>query len=338
MGQWWNLFNIDKRQKAKKVRRGFGEFSEYIFSGHDWLVKLLAPPDFPDTIPSVFLSPSKYDEGNLISLLLLPAELHAAIFAYIPSLDDAACLAATHRRLAAEGCRRVLQLRREECAYWGSWAGDRIIAAGSYTRRLPDNVLTPAEEAEMSMEGATHFYSFAYHHYERLPPALYDRKFDSEGGYVQDENGAPAVMGQEGDKPAIRRVSRKSDYLRVRLLLESSAPRYSSQGSWALCNTSRRLYVRASALASLKIPQTSHCVEGPFMKGKDTAMDLGTLAIILTTWSSVIRDFGTVGPWAGDRLAVTVVEELEDAEGWDDVTAMGLEVVKECVMVNDRAL
>lgn len=42
--------NVDKRQKSRKVR---GKYLEFIFNGHNWLVKLLARPNYPDAIPAL---------------------------------------------------------------------------------------------------------------------------------------------------------------------------------------------------------------------------------------------------------------------------------------------
>lgn len=130
------------------------------------------------------------------------------------------------------------------------------------------------------------------------------------------------------------------DHLRIRLLLQNTAPRYTSQGAWGLCNISRKEYIRASALTTLELSgcrQTGCSVEGPLVKGGNTVVDLGTLTLMMTSWSDDLGDVGTVGPWAGDRLAVTVLGQLE-GEGWEDVSAMGLRVVKECVRANESAL
>ncbi|VDB91938.1 unnamed protein product [Peniophora sp. CBMAI 1063] len=321
MGQYWELFNIDKRQKGEGVS---GKIPEFIFRNHDWLVKLLARPEFPDTAPAYYSSsvdPSKGDPG---SFSVTPPEVIAAIFSCIPSLDDAICLAVAHRLLASEGFRRALELRREEHKHWGSWVGDRIITAGDYLDVLPKGMLTPAELEEIDGEGE--FYYFASENYERNPPLSPPTTYISKGKrYTIDS--------------ALQRVSPGTgDYLRIRLLLESTAPCFAQQGTWALCNMSRKKYLRASELAKMKIPgqdvQYRCTTEGPFVKGPKTVIGLGTAAIILTTDSSDMGDVGTYGPWAGNRLSIAMVEELE-GEGWEDASVTCLKTVKQCVMAND---
>ena len=268
------------------------------------------------------------------SLLSLPAELHAIIFAYVTSLDDAVCLTVSHRILAPEGYRRVAELRREDCAHWGSWAGERIITAGDYTDELPEELLTPGEEAEMVMEGAR-FYNFGYHHYQYHLPLT--RRTCDVSTHVDL---AAKGLRSEVVMQRVPLSEASGDYLRAHLLLESTSPRYASHGTWALCNMSCKTYVRANALATLELPgdrQTGCLVEGPFVKGKNTVVDLGTLAIIMTSWSGDVGDVGTIGPWAGDRLSIAPVEELE-GEGWDDVTRMGLTAAKKCVVANEGPL
>ena len=71
------------------------------------------------------------NKSDLGSLSVAAPEVIAAIFEKITSVDDAICLAITHRLLSFEGFRKVDQLRRDE-HNWGNWAGDRIITAGDY--------------------------------------------------------------------------------------------------------------------------------------------------------------------------------------------------------------
>ena len=65
MGQYWQLYvphalttgwmlisvcrlNLDKRQTGDLVG---AKFMEFIFSGYDWFVALLARPEVPDRVP-----------------------------------------------------------------------------------------------------------------------------------------------------------------------------------------------------------------------------------------------------------------------------------------------
>lgn len=198
--------------------------------------------------------------------------------------------------------------------------------------------------------GGTRFWNFGYQHYAPHLPLAWttfdenDSSYDSEDEHwIEDDEGnfERQFERKEAVKTAMQRVSRDTvcDYLRVRLLLEATVPRYNSQVAWALCNLSRKAYVRATPLATLTMPrhwQTGCSVDGPFVKGIHTVVDLGTVALILSSWSGDLSNVGIVGPWAGDRLAVAAIEEL--GAGWEDVSEMGMELVKQCVSYNSRGL
>ncbi|KZV65733.1 hypothetical protein PENSPDRAFT_115930 [Peniophora sp. CONT] len=180
MGQYWLLLNVDKRQTGQGVS---GKFPEFIFNGHSWLVRLLARPgpEFNEPVPAYYVSPPSSDKTELGSLSRIPMELIAAIFSSISSSDDAVCLAAAHRVLAPEGFRRLLELRREECRYWGSWAGDRLITSGDYARTPPAGMLLPAEAEELGEATLFDYAYYAYEHYEQSPPLFRDLFYMHQG-------------------------------------------------------------------------------------------------------------------------------------------------------------
>ncbi|VDB91937.1 unnamed protein product [Peniophora sp. CBMAI 1063] len=318
MRRKWNLFNTDKREKAWTAS---GVYESLIFAPHEWLVKLLARPNFSDTVPAYYLDPYKSDKDELGALARLPEELLIYIVS-LTSLDDAACLASTHRLLALEGFFHVRKLQRRKCAHWGSWAGDRIVTVGDSASVLPPGILSPEEEAET--EG--HFFNFAWDRYERRPTT--DGMALNCAG---DEAGVPHA--------ALKRLSRheRGDHIRIRLLLKSTRPRYTSTGSWALCNVDRKQYVRANVLADMKMrgywPHAGWA-EGPFVRRTSRVIDLGGLALIMTAGSEDIGATGSVPPWAGDRLTVTTVGDLSEP-GWEDVSSTGRSMAEDCIIADD---
>lgn len=246
-------------------------------------------------------------------------------------MDDAVCLAVTHRLLGYEGFRRVVRLRRRENSVYGSWAGARILTAGEYIRELPKGMLTAAEDEEMKKHKDWHpqlgFFHYATDVYKWVAP--HDWVHPSI---------PPAA--RPGDKPALKRVSRhRRDKLRVRLLLEDTSRYYDPRATWALCNLDRQEYIRASAVASMKIHgprrkvvQEGSRVEGPFVTGDNTVVDLGTVAIVLTASGQSVQR-----PWAGECLEILDIARLR-GEGWKDVSRWGVDLVHSCVKMYEGML
>ncbi|VDB91924.1 unnamed protein product [Peniophora sp. CBMAI 1063] len=311
----WHMLNIDDREKADGVR---GKFPEFIFDGHDWIVKLLAQPklpsaDSPEAVPKYYTEAlnDKWHELGALSVLL--PELIAIIFSHVEYMDDAACLAVTHRLLGYEGFRRAVELRRWEWYYLGRWRYARIITLGSGVKTLPKGLLDETEQEEMKRDASS--YGLFYDMDKR---SRWAAPFDMAWHYRDWQL-----------KPALARISHlRSDELRIRLLIQDTSPTYAPQSTWALCNFDTREYIRAGAIANMKIPgsegrmlQVGSVADGPFIRGKRKVVDLGTVAIILTAWPC----YQSGGQWAGHRLEICRVRTLS-RKNWKDVSrwAVGL--------------
>jgi hypothetical protein len=214
----------------------------------------------------------------------------------------------------------------------GSWAGKRIITAEEWTtRELPKGMLTAEEEEGVKKKGSRMWCGLRFWCYEMHQHP--------------EQHIADYLARLYGDilKPALQRVSPScsGDYLRVRLLLEDTSPRYQSDATYALCNKDRNQCVRASALANMrivlpsrKVVQERSSVDGPFLRGDKVMFDLGSLAIILTSWANpVIKD----GPWAGERVGIWKVDNVPPNK-LQDVSKWAIKIAKDCAkeMYNRR--
>ncbi|KZV65726.1 hypothetical protein PENSPDRAFT_756261 [Peniophora sp. CONT] len=329
MDRDWTIYCIDRRAQVKGL---YAAFPDFIFEGHDWVTKLLACPSFPDSKapPSYYLAASVDKRHELGALSVIPMEIIGHIFSYLSSTDDAVSLAVAHRLLCHEGFRRVMRLRNRGDKRMGSWAGKRIIADEKWTgRELPKGMLTAEEEEEKKKTGGR-WCGLSYWCW-KVPQ--------------RPERHIEIMAALYGDiiNPALQRVSSScsGDYLRVRLLLEDTSPRYQSGATYALCNKDRNQCVRASALANMrivlpsrKVVQERSSVDGPFLRGDKVMFDLGSLAIILTSWANpLIKD----GPWAGERIGIWKVDNVPPNK-LQDVSKWAIKIAKDCAkeMYNRR--
>ncbi|VDB91930.1 unnamed protein product [Peniophora sp. CBMAI 1063] len=307
----WHLANIDQRRKATGVN---GRLPELMSAGNDrdWIVKLLAPPIFPSSrsVPAYYLTPTIERKHELGALSVLPPEIIAHIFSHLKSADDAICLAVTHRLLGHDGFRRVWRLRRRGFSHLGSWAGDRIITIEDGASDVPNNILTVEElkEVRKVSKGRRGLYHYVGKHY----------------GWANAQRECTCIACVEN--PALARVLLGTgDHLRVRLLLSDTTPQYDMRGNWALCNLDTKEYARAKAIAKARFLyhadyQRGSSVNGPFVSGPETVLYLGSLALILTTWS---KRGGIRGPWAGNRLVICDVDTLK-SQKWEDMSDWGV--------------
>lgn len=108
------------------------------------------------------------------------------------------------------------------------------------------------------------------------------------------------------------------DVSRMKVMLRTS---YTTSQGWALCNLSKKEYVRADEIARM----TKSTCRGPWIKH---TVNLGMVLLLRTTWSSAelveIKDpKGDMhrGVWAGDRFEITTLNRLKGGQkGWKDVS------------------
>ena len=239
------------------------------------------------------------------NLLRLPNELLATIFAHITSLEDAACLCLADGRLFAVGFpRRINEL--QDLTY-AKWAGDRIVCMGENASDddLPEGVLKAMKEQleQWELEDQT-----------SCVPQWFNMVWEK---FITIDD----VGQQAGElEPLTDSKGFGEDWGPY---LEMIRQRYESSHPWVLCNLSKRIYVRAEAVAAL----TDSDGSTPFISGTACMLiDLGHILLSQICWSSddttglSYRGDLHRGPWAGDRFEVTSMDKLDSNIPWKDVS------------------
>ncbi|KAJ7510691.1 hypothetical protein B0H11DRAFT_2215439 [Mycena galericulata] len=154
MGQYWDIVNLDKRERISNFSDKMGC---YLFRTHDG-PDALAIKLFPPMRKKVFSPTSSLIDALPVrvrstpsGILILPTEIIDMIFMLVPSLKDVICLGLTCQTLWNIGLRRM-EWQVQALADENSWAGDRIICVGDYLKDgdVPDGLLTNEEIAELT--------------------------------------------------------------------------------------------------------------------------------------------------------------------------------------------
>ena len=180
------------------------------------------------------------------------------------------------------------------------WAGDRLICTGDYAEwnRLPPKMLTEDERKEIK--------------------ALDDKSRYPGGygglGFMRDTK-AVLYTGALHDK-YIKRFA-PEDRKRFE---ELYVPQFPVREDWVLCNLTRGLYVRASAIATLSKGPSA---VSPLMPKRQP--DLGHALVTQICWSSDPSGcvIGNQGRWAGNRFCITTLDRMPsppEGKEWVDVS------------------
>ena len=246
------------------------------------------------------------------------------------------------------GIRRLGQLYpRYACRHYGSWAGDRIITPGEYSQSIPAHALSSIEANvilaifESFIEGKRRIYSgepvtstkqelLALGEGKEAPKRTTTRY----GEYIDlDRDMFPMALGLLADLIEVSPDPRMT--LALQTDLDESivawtkpieSPDFSSTVPWILRNLSKRLYVRADALAHMP----NHQLLSPF--GIDRVLTLGNVVMYRTTISNEgdhtlkcppAQGISlTHGEWAGDRFDIVQLTKLDgEIEQWTEVTS-----------------
>ncbi|RPD74925.1 hypothetical protein L226DRAFT_68940 [Lentinus tigrinus ALCF2SS1-7] len=332
MGQYWEIFNISRRQVGEIEGRGL-KFGEFFFVKQDFLVRSLTIPfESPELLAYYDLVPKRRYENGLLSL---PDELLLEIIAYarrIATLWDVACFAIT--------CRKMLILSRDSLNYdraveAAPWYSCRIACIGDYATvdDLPDQIMNAAQRAQLKKLN------------EKDSNEESDEESDGESyaglysymiGRTVLFHGAFALP-----KEAQRHFSR-GDQALYRAALSLSYP---NRDDWALFNVTKEVYVRASALAELAGKPSD---PQPFLPS--CRVDLGHALLIRIAWSSdgslsMRTDIDIHrGPWAGDRFFISTMDKPPPCykaltmKGWRDVSEEIVRDLKEIYNGDAEAL
>ncbi|RDX55335.1 hypothetical protein OH76DRAFT_1371415 [Lentinus brumalis] len=321
MGQYWHLFNIDRRESCGSVG---GKLGECFWGRHHNLANMLAITSYPEgEIPPVVEEWLSGSGGTALSqpgpFGKLAPELLEAVYDGLTELQDIAFLFLTCKLLMNTGKRRLRSAVREMDA---PWVGCRLICLGDYsdTDNLPKGLLTYEESRELASareedpESECSFYSFACNTYRsaRRMGALLD---------VMHEGSKHLLRHLPEDIQWEWRRAKKSypvlvaDLERFTALCLFTPEREALRWEDAvLCNLSKSEYVRG---AGLTVPHAdfAHALLSQICWSEDESC---ALDISDETAKKLVH-----GRWAGDRFCITTLEKMPSArkgQEWVEIT------------------
>ncbi|TFY70225.1 hypothetical protein EVG20_g2775 [Dentipellis fragilis] len=290
MGQYWYLINLDKQQSIFLGKLGEcfcdSPMSIYVTLGHAPAVKLL--PYFKPPPASPFPNKVAGIDG-------LPNELVDEVFEHMLDFTDCYCLALTSRRYW-NLARPVMKCRITLFLQYLSWAGDRVTCMGDYAK-IDD--YPPALQASEDFKGVD-IYELASEEFGRIPSSL----------------GARGTLGGTVLRNKLLGCFRGVRFWGIKIsILESCVPVEDVKpSSLILRNLSKHEYVRYDSLPVDLLAGIKH--PGP------VDLALAAFSQICWSWDPSIAINTDVelhrGGWAGDRLDIVPVAELEEVENGED--------------------
>ncbi|KAI0719357.1 hypothetical protein C8T65DRAFT_569356 [Cerioporus squamosus] len=310
MGQYWEFFNLSKRQRMDTnggPKWGFLQYKQ------GFLVRSITLP-YPSPklgrhLKRLSSTPPAINNRGLLSLpddvLIVILELPDITF------EDLGALAVT--------CRRLLELSRkmlEDCRNFSSasWLGCRVVCMGDLAlyEDLPASFLNPEERdtIEAKIEKDEHACYGGLELLDYTGAHMYRGAFTFNYSYLQR-------FGSNTVREAFEAV------MGVAFPPERT--------DWILCNNMKKEYVRASAIA--KLSGKPNDVQ-PFLPR--CRLDLGHALLTRICWSNeeLVNTPPKMkmhrGAWAGDRFCITTMERVENPQEWKDVSS---QVVKDLVQI-----
>ncbi|KAI1795043.1 hypothetical protein LXA43DRAFT_939489 [Ganoderma leucocontextum] len=339
--QYWYIANIDTKELSYE---NFGVLGDWFYNKHVELFRSICLP----CLPSAYDSWCANYTTQPSALFTLPPEVFDLIFAQLRLLPDVLALAITCRYLLGVGKKQVLRATR---AFHAPWAGCRLICFGTYMRpddmpermlkdgdggATEDELLGDDEENAGERERAVSFPDVACGDYRLVFGWVWALARANHAqrllGAIEEEGREPSPDTRGGEHAQARRARgvSKRDYELFSALYGSDhcAAAYPS-GTRVLCNLSKGEYIREDAL--------------PISRGAYMGMHIGWGHVLLARicWSSSPESGMPAtagegnerlcrGPWAGDRVCITSLDVLPQAEGgraWRDVSAEVEEVL-----------
>ncbi|GBE86774.1 hypothetical protein SCP_1000160 [Sparassis crispa] len=326
MTQCCRIINIDKQQFLGD--NFYGPLGRWLFSNSvdRPLTELFAIPfDTPITrVLEDFPIVERMRVNALGKLDKFPNEVLAMIFDCFDSVPDAICLGLVNGYFLALGRKRIHALIIARSA---PWSGDRIICLGKRSREdhFPAGMLSEHEKHMLGMlklqddspaacaadsdddsnSDWPGLYDYAMEHFEEIFPNTNTQKTKDMSLLMRN---LPA--------PYSAQSMSEPDYV------DGAQP----STVWALCNLSKREYVRGDKTAQL----THSATKGPCTDG---SVGLGHVLVTRICWSSDSRvglqyngDLHQ-GPWAGDRIVITTLDRMPIGH-WTDISKEALKLVE----------
>ncbi|KZV60753.1 hypothetical protein PENSPDRAFT_328206 [Peniophora sp. CONT] len=332
MGQYFQLLNLTLRQVDPCVEPGT-KFQELAFNWHWGMEKFLREPIFPSEPPEIQASLTSNPPRSHLGLLgILPSELIDLILLHLDLSVDVLRLSAVHYLLNPHCFTRLVNILRQSTKrVW--WSGNQIALVGDYLRNppaalLPDDLRSDLQsgpydlddEDSVPNEGGqpVRLYEFASRHFTNLNANLRGSLLAYETKLYRPDPAHP------------RKAWQQMDIARAQRMLNSALPNVPEHiHSPVLCNLTQRQLVRSEAVEKVK---TYH--------GGTVHVTLGSVAIFLVVctddWSFSpwyksgmsdmdLRFGGIFGGWAGDRLTIMSLENVE--EGFKDISGEVVELI-----------
>ncbi|RPD81638.1 hypothetical protein L226DRAFT_555795 [Lentinus tigrinus ALCF2SS1-7] len=297
MGQYWKIFNISRREIGQL--EGGLKFGEFFFNKQKFLVRSLTIPfESPKLLAYYKLVPERTYEKGLLSL---PNELLLEIINY-------ARFATGHFTDFA----LTKQLRPR--------VGTAAASHASATARiddLPDQIMNATQRAQLKKTAESHEDGEAY-----------------AGLLSRGDKFTSLYLGMNTWPLALRQRLHNMTKGDRSLYCAAVSVTYPHRDNWALFNVTKKVYVRASALAELAGKPAD---EQPFLP--NCRVDLGHALLLRIAWSyddsvALQTDIDIHrGPWAGDRFFISTMDRPAPwynsdflLKGWTDVSD---EIVKD---------
>ncbi|KAE9402983.1 hypothetical protein BT96DRAFT_973929 [Gymnopus androsaceus JB14] len=292
MGQSWKFISLDN---AQRIGHGsMGKMGEFFWEENSIITLLIAP-----VVPASFLeddtldlSPKLDTSNELAPILTLPPELLLLITEYlISNYVDVLCLSLTCPIMWSATSRiRYLSLSTKPRRQ--SWAGSRLICLGGYAEDLPTGFITSSDLEQMDKKLGN--------------PTV----FEEDDGPTEPRDlallyRASYAYFSAAERPTISRTSEKRDFW----------PEPKSNGDrWMLRNLSKKEFVIKNRLKG--------GMHG-LIQALYTLISWSDDASISMQCEEEVSDAIICGPWAGDRIDVTlrsVHDSEKEGESWKDIT------------------
>ncbi|KAI9658974.1 MAG: hypothetical protein M1821_001934 [Bathelium mastoideum] len=300
MGQYWEVYNIDKMEVAK--RDGGAKLGNLVCTMGQQMLGFLV---------RLKKLPMEEWRKSVIGIARVPPELLLLI---LDLLDpwNLVCLYLTCKQLYVNLHERVWALMEDE---YGHWAGDRILIRGDYATTLPKELtgdpkvesILVSSDYEIQSPGAPEADPEADEH-EKGPTCHDFPEFSLRKAVLWRLRGDPDLDDEHwqwwlGETRPFK-------------LGQRSTALFPPDKIWVLRNLTEKICVRLDAVSAQSERGICH---PPFMRG------LGELLLWTAHWTddpSGVLGESCHGEWAGHRFDVTYLDDtdMKEIERWTDVS------------------
>ncbi|KAF9027732.1 hypothetical protein BDZ89DRAFT_1066647 [Hymenopellis radicata] len=355
MGQYWDIFNLDKQICIGSL----GKFPEFFLGGSE-----AAAIDPLEGQPYKDARKYRYSRTGICDL---PCELQDAIFAELCNPIDVFAFSLTASHFWRIGISHFKALYSDYVRHAKDWSGDRLICLGDSADGCPEGLITDEVLENLEDSYLHHFGSeagsisslldvFSQRLRDVQWPSSWEfrwrcalnrrnplarrakpkRKVPSRWNLAPrlSDSGDPHVDSSEDDELG----NDLPEYLPLYkydfsawLDLPEPLNSHDRDTPCILRNLTKKVYVRDDALALRKDDANEDDDDDEEDDAKTYYMSFGSLVVLRIAWSSHLSlctaDDGDLcrGIWAGDRFDIVNIDAIEHEEGWTDVSTAARE-------------